>query len=404
MRPTRSLCLASLAACAAFPAGATQLVLLEFDRFTDGDDIRFSTFQRDQVQSRMEVHYNAFDFAFTQADPGPGAGPFSTIFFNDGPQFGIADDLDFRNINRGDNATVQISGNGLSEAQEVTLAANVASHELGHLQGLRHGDSFGPIGSGIDPGTVNRGDYLPAYDGPAEADETRFHLMETDDVFLEADADQFFSERSAVRLSFNERGTVSDEVATPHGDAATAQPLTLPTISVPNTLGAGADNAGLQFFADAEVVTATLGSASEEDWYSFIADAGDLFNFETISNSTDRIADDFDTQLTLYDADGISQLMFNDDEFETRDSILLDAVIPAAGTYFVRVNGFSGTGGYELFGHRFRAVVPEPTSLAVLAVLGLAAGRRRGRESPARPSSASDTGSGTAARTRNASV
>lgn len=77
---------------------------------------------------------------------------------------------------------------------------------------------------------------------------------------------------------------------------------------------------------------------------------------------------------------------FNDDEFETFDSILIDLIIPSDGTYFVKVDrspfapGAIGT--YELFINRFNGVaVPEPGSVEflVLGMTGLGLNRRRRR-------------------------
>ena len=363
-----------------------QAVFVDFDSATAGADHVYTASERAQILDRMRIDYGRFDFTFT--DTAPASGVFSTITINDGPSFGIAEDVDFRNLNFGDNATVDVNSGAFTSAQFVTLTANVASHELGHLVGLRHGDSFGPIGSGIDPNTVGTGAFRPTFPGPLGANETQFHLMESDGVFVENSVDQFFSERSAIRLEFNESGVVVGEMAGARDSLATAQVLSLGSLVVPNTIEVGA-RAGLgDFDVDAIAVVGSLDSFNEEDFYSFEAEAGDLFNFEVISTVPGRIFDNIDPQISILDSSGnlvdyFGQDAFNDDEFESLDSILIDLVLPETDTYFVRVNAFSVTdlGDYELFLHRFNGVavaIPEPSAIALgLIAMGMATRRRR---------------------------
>ena len=365
---------------------AQQTVFLDFDSATAGADHVYSTSERDQIIDLVREDYARFNFDFTLTAPTTGV--FSTVTLNSGPAFGLADDLDFRNLNFGDNATVDVNAGATTSQEFVLLTANVASHELGHLQGLRHGDSFGPIGSGIDLGTVGPTDFNPDFFGPAAAVETQFHLMETDNVFVEDSVNQFFSERSAIRLTFNESGTVVDELPSDKSTLATAQDITLGTLVVPNTIEVGS-RAGLgDFDVDALVVTGSLDSVGEFDLFQFVGEAGDLFNFEVISQAPDRFAgDNIDPQLTILDASGnpvdyFGVPAFNDDEFETFDSIIIDLVLPSDGVYFAQVNAFDtvDTGAYELFLHRFNgvvAVVPEPSSAVVLSMLMLGATCRR---------------------------
>ena len=129
---------------------AQQTVLLDFDSGTDGT-INYTTQMRDDVQSLMETIYQDFDFTFTQS--APTTGPFTTITYNSGAAGGLADGIDFRNLNMSDNAVVNVDGLGFTATDDIVgLSANIGSHELGHLVGLRHRDGFGPIGSGVFPG------------------------------------------------------------------------------------------------------------------------------------------------------------------------------------------------------------------------------------------------------------
>lgn len=346
-------------------AVAQQVVFVDFDSATAGTEHVYTTFERNQILSRMEIDYARFNFSFTQA--APSSGSFSTLTINDGPSLGLADQIDFRNLDRGDNATINVNDAASTSAQFVTLTANVASHELGHILGLRHGDSFGPIGSGIDPSTVPGTEFRPTFPGQQGAIETQFHLMETDGFFVEDVINQFFSERSAIRLQFNETGDVLSETTANNNSLASAQAVVLGNMTVPNTIELG-DRAGLgDFDVDAVAVLGSLGFGDSVDFYSFQGAAGDLFNFEVISSALDRIGNPIDPQITILNSSGspvdyFGQDAFNDDEFESLDSIIVDLVLPQTGTYFIQVNAFdtADTGDYELFFNRFNGVAANP--------------------------------------------
>ena len=96
---------------------------------------------------------------------------------------------------------------------------------------------------------------------------------------------------------------------------------------------------------------ASLDTAFEVDYYVFDALAGTRVTIEAISNvifETDpsRIPDPVDMKVELLDkflfplaypnAAGVS---INDNQFEGKDSLLLDVVIPASDTYFIEVSG-----------------------------------------------------------------
>ncbi len=367
---------------------AQQTVFLDFDSGTDGS-INYTTAMRDDVQSQMEAIYSGFNVSFTQSNPG---GTFATVTFNSGSAGGVAQHIDFRNLDKADSAVVNVDGLGFGSTPDIVRATSfIGSHELGHLLGLRHRDSFGPIGGGVISGVS--GSFLPSYPGPTTADEFDNHVMATPALGQPLSAitsPAFFSERSAIKLTFNESGSVVSEQAGAHGSIGTAQAVTLDNMTVLNTILTG-DNAGIgDFSVDAVAVTGALGAGGELDFYSFSGNAGDLMNFEVMSNAlSHRIGNVIDPQISIFHSNGTAvdyygTAAFNDDEIETLDSVIIDLILPSDDTYFVQINAFGAgdTGSYELFMTRFNgaAVIPEPSSAMILVLVsGLVLARRRRR-------------------------
>ncbi len=367
--------------------GVTQVVLLDFDSnhsLLVAQDHFYTQAERDAIQARLEADYASFHFQFTQTQPG--TGPYATLFFNKTPIVGgqpqpggLADELDFRNLNLGGTAAIDVNlllgGQNQppsTSANFAAFSATVAGHELGHLLGLRHLDSAGPIGFGI-PARVSPTDLLPAYPGPSQAFETNLHLMSSPasvgSTLFDAVGDPFFGEREAIKLAFDENGTAVSEQSAAHNTRATAQAITLSSLAAPNTLVSGFNY--LKDFAVA--VTDVVGSIglingiSEDDYYSFTGRAGDLMNIQVISNALTRITNPIDSILRIYDATGnlvsyFNSSAVNDDEPEGQDSVLLDLILPTDGTFYIQVDTFTSigvpdtdTGDYELFMYRFDA-------------------------------------------------
>lgn len=382
----------------------TQNVFLDFDSAFGPGDHAYTVAQRDAILGGIASIYAPWDFTFSHTVVP--AVPFATLRFNDGPAGGLASDIDFRNIDLSGSATINVCGifGGCPApvASIVGLSTTIGAHELGHLVGLRHADSMGPIGFGLPPilppaygaKPVN---YLPAYPGPTAAAETRVHTMASPasvgQTIAEAIAPTVMGERSAVKLEFNEVGLVSPEVGVAHGTPATAQMLSLPTFPVPNTAILGDLRYGMGLTADAEVVTGSLSVPFEKDVYKFAGVAGDVINAEVISLVPSRFGvTDIDALVELIMPDGVTFVVqgagiaVNDDEFESFDSTLIDIVLPVTGAYFVRVGAtpfFPGdTGDYELFLYRFRSrPVPEPGALTMLVfgvLFAVGSVRRRG--------------------------
>ena len=141
-----------------------QLVYLDFDSATGPREKVYSTEERNEIQARLERIYGVpFSIAFTQTEPP--VGRFTRIVVNAGDSSanevlvaGRAFELDWRNSNAASRAEVNVNGflgrRGRPEGSStnfVSLTTNIIAHELGHLFGLRHSDSFGPLG--INPAT-----------------------------------------------------------------------------------------------------------------------------------------------------------------------------------------------------------------------------------------------------------
>ncbi len=198
------------------------------------------------------------------------------------------------------------------------MTTTVAAHEPAHLAGLRHGDSFGPIGEGIFD-RVDDTAFRPAYPGPSDASETFRHLLASGDsvrtTLIEALNDLFFGAREAIKLAFADHGTPSIEQMDSHDSIAEAQPLNLTPLAIfDNTVLVGL-HSGQNFAVQAadiigaiKLVPESAGSGetfiSEDDYYSFKGKAGDLFEFEIVSVPLNRFANKIDAELTILDASG----------------------------------------------------------------------------------------------------
>ena len=159
----------------------TQVVLLDFDSRTDPGEHVYTPDERAAIQAQLETDYSAFSYVFTQdlataeALAKPEGGQFATLYFNDGSSSdggGNSSQLDFGNTDLGGFSLIDVNGflggdgePAATSANFVALSSDVAAHELGHLSGLHHADSFGPIGSGIYAG-VDPSVYLAPGPGP----------------------------------------------------------------------------------------------------------------------------------------------------------------------------------------------------------------------------------------------
>jgi len=397
------------------PSNVTQVVFLDFNTYTTGSKHVYTQAERDAIQARMAANYAAFNYQFTQSAPASGA--YASIYFNrssvvNGTQEpgGQSDEIDFRNLHLGGSASVDVNGllggpgqPAATPANFIAASATIASHEMGHLSGLRHTDAFGPIGLGIHnpPGA---GSFLPTYPGPTAGFETTFDIMASPasvgSTLAEAVANPAFGARDDIKLAFAADGTVVNEQNTPHQSFATAQAVTLAPLAVRNMLRQGLD-AGKTFEVTAVDVTGYIGidpntQKSQDDYYSFQGRAGDLMTIEDMSASLplDRnLGHPIDDVLYVYDASGhllsyYSNQAQNDDQPEPPDALIVDLKLPYTGTYYVVVDTFhfapgdprdpgSGpahtdteTGNYELFMYQYDAAFTNEQGHTLIAGSG----------------------------------
>ncbi len=395
-------------------ASATQTVFLDFDTFTTGGKYVYTPIDRAFIAGKMDGTFGPYlDIDFSTTVP---AGPHSTVFFNfgTGPYGGTADSVDILNVDGTDDAYVYAEGllGALSSpavpsappvtpADIVKASVNLATHELGHILGLRHHDSFGPPLSGIP---ISPGAYSPTFPGPVGAGATGSHVMSLSSSVgisrakLVSDS-LHFNFRSAFKLAASEQITPTPEVPGPKFTAATAQPIFFGVVSVPNSLPPGLNLEEFPtpgFDIRAVAVEGTIGPMVDgpipmpplaSDYYRFTGSAGQIVTIEVMSTvlSADRAPDTSDVTVYLLDSMGLPVThhgvgAFNDDDHESTDAILLDVVLPYTGTYYIEVGTSDPTvlfnsGAYVMYAYRYN--VPEPTALAVFVGGGVLALRRR---------------------------
>ncbi len=367
----------------------TTVVYLDF---LPGPVVYSAQSTRDAIEARLGAIYSAFNFTFTQTQPTSGL--YDTLYYNvPGGSLlaGEATALNWRNLDMSGSAVIDISqflGGPDYPADTLTnvinMSATIGAHELGHLAGLIHGDSFGPIGAGIYANLADNpylDGFSPAYPGPANAVGTRYDVMgspaSVGTSLFDAAGVTFFGERDDISLAFADSGTTTNETpGDPNTSVATAQPLTLSPLNVPNTLLVG-QGVGDSFDVTAADVVGSIelgaNGQSTTDYYSITATAGELLNFQVRSQSLTRDnATAIDSELTIFEADGKTVVpyygsttgAFNAGGFQDTDAVIYDLTMPYTGTYYIKVSTLSvidslgilhnsEIGNYELFMYSF---------------------------------------------------
>jgi len=344
----------------------------------------YSQAEKDEIQARMEADYEQLNYRFTQSPPG--SGDFTTITFYclDQPcititptggvsiLFGRADNIDWRNKNRSDNAfadanfwqfafLIDPSGGFLSgvtglpidpddptaalSTAVVNQSANTGAHELGHIIGQRHHDSFGAPGDGLPPsGVPNPAEFFPIFPGDQDAGETFLHLMASGastglTLAGSANRDRFFSERATVKNGTAARGRLISEAAAT-GNSGRVKLHNL-VVSNPVLVGENADgrldvdSITIQGFLDRPGFPNELNDP-EVDRYRFRGEAGRFFNAEVISFSDGGVTNPVIGGLTLYYVEGdgsLAPVAANLQTFEPFDPLILDFPLPFDGDY-----------------------------------------------------------------------
>ncbi len=359
-------------------AGYSRTVVLDFTSQTDGSDHIYSDAEKAGIVERVRADYAQFDIkVLTQdeidASPTPlFEGPFITVVFNAGTGSagnlivgGRAERLGWRElvgsgvVSVNVNAFLGETGNKLPGTSEnfIALSSTVAAHELAHMYGLRHHDSFGPVGSGIFSNVRDLS--LPSFAGPRGADETTTSLIASPasvgTTLIDALGDPEFGQRELIKMAFAESGRTVvelDQAAKTLADIGDRSQFvqdlgSLPLVSVPQT-----DPTGQPLVASATNVVGQIElgpeGVSESDYFSFTGNAGDWVTVELLSQTIDyRIANVVDTVVRVYGPEGnivdhYDELgAFNDNGFESIDALLLDLYLPEDGVYTIEVDSFS---------------------------------------------------------------
>ena len=365
----------------------------------------YSDFEYDREDRRfildsMRQDYAAFNIRFTLREPT--RGDFSVIRIGDNDEnpidlaggilFGRADAIDFGNDDRSDTAfadaslwqllaeveaatpgsTIFTANSGLpgatpeelDESRKIAVrrqSANTGAHELGHILGLRHHDSFGGIGEGLPPARSGDEFWPNRPDLDRLALETLDHLMASGastGLSLQAPVQfsRFLSERSANKLTFNQKGPTFAErtVERRRGLLPFGKKL------VKNTIEEGV-NAGRRLEVRNAVVAGSIDEIGEIDAYRLFLNEGDVFSAEVHSFTDDTLAFPEEilagVQLSLYNVNsrGERELVeINQTTFEPFDPLLLDVEISQSGEYVLEVevpqflifNG--GASGFDL--------------------------------------------------------
>ena len=221
----------------------------------------------------------------------------------------------------------------------ISSGGGLISHGDGYYDTTTQGYAWLPL---VFPGAG----VVQEYNSPTLTNEGKFHLPGWEDADHFSSAEGFFTglnldvymtaPGSAIPGPWS--GVTVNEVEA-NDDYLTANPM-----AIGDDAAGSIDNSGADY-----------------DFFAFSANAGDVVSLATVD-----VAGLSDTTLELYDTDGVTSLVFNDDGGPGLYS-LIDYTFTAPGTYFVAVGSFgTGTGLYSL---QTRTATANPGSPVVVGSL-----------------------------------
>ncbi len=346
---------------------------------------------RSSILANMQAAYAPYSINITGTLP---SGNFTRVVIGDSGTnaqgaLGIANEIDFRNKREQNIVSVVANNHFLFPPTSSTLAgyatmmANTANHELGHVLGLMHSDVVST--------------YVAAGGGAAGRTAVQNNeIMRAVTLFGSSPNPQpqyggrTFGEYSAKKLLIATQGVnVQPETAAP----TFTSPFAADPARAGDAGGTMATAGNLSFDANNDDVV--LGSLNNDaDVFKFTVPANTPITTEVYSQSltahggapsVGRIADPIDAVLDILDsANNVIQTVQYTPAFDFdgdpgaqadagNDQLIYRFLVPAAGTYGIRVRGGAdAVGDYELF-----VMVPTPGTLVLLGGAGLLAARRR---------------------------
>jgi hypothetical protein len=199
--------------------------------------------------------------------------------------------------------------------------------------------------------------YLPSYPGPQNADETTVHNMASP-----ASVGQTLTEISTITTFLDERSAIKLSMACGKGvilaeddamvESMIGDGIEIPELLIPNTLTMGLNSGSDMLSVDALVIIGTISAPDEIDEYRVQLQAGRFITAELVSIVDVNILS-FDSTLTLSREETTgpdTQVYFNDDEFESLDSIMLDHPVDSDATYKISIGSYASltAGDYKL--------------------------------------------------------